>query len=68
MNYFIALFIDYVTRNASRTIFTDAISEIRNILNEKKADEVLKKRQQQLQRDVERAAKYYSEELSEQDN
>ena len=62
------MIINYATRNTVNAICDDVVSEIRNILNEKKTDEVLKKRQQQLQRDIERAAKYYSEELSEQDN
>ena len=65
---FIMMIVDYVTENIVNAICDDVVSEMRNIINEKKTDEVLKKRQQQLQRDIERTAKYYSEELSKQDN
>ena len=62
MRVIVAWFVDYITENAASAIFSNAISEIRNILNEKKTNEILRKRQQQLQRQLEEKTKEISEE------
>lgn len=46
----IAIIINFVLRQFAKKLYRDAFIEIRNIANEKKVDEVLKKRQEQLQK------------------
>lgn len=52
----IAIIINFVLRQFAKKLYRDAFNEIRNIANEKKIDEALKKRQQQLQKALEEKA------------
>ena len=46
----ITVIINFVLRQFAKKLYKDAFNEIHNIVNEKKVDKVLKKRQEQLQK------------------
>ena len=56
-----SIIINFCLKQFAKKLYKDAFNEIRNIVNEKKVDEVLKKRQEQLRKALEEKAQEFEE-------